>query len=229
MTHDIPVPHVLAALLGKEPQPQRTFPWRPEPWLELMHDLPQVVAVLQRMPERVDRASTRQLVLEEFEAGRTLAAFAGAMVWGYGTTGYGPVRTRWVLTGTKTSPRTSPVLFDVAQRLATGATTVRREGPLEAFRCMGTEGRIKHLGSAFFTKWLYFVSATDSPDDATAAPILDKQVADWLYTHAGTNLRVNRTDSYGQYLQLLTGWGSQYDRSAVQVEKAIFGLATGRD
>ena len=110
-----------------------------------MHDLPQVTAVLQRMPERVDRSSTRQLVLQELEAERTLAAFVSAMVWGYGSTGYGPGRTRRVLPGPKTNPRTSPVLPHVAQRLATGATTVRHEGPLEAFLHMRNEGRIKHL------------------------------------------------------------------------------------
>ncbi|MDP9933837.1 hypothetical protein J2T11_000161 [Paenarthrobacter nicotinovorans] len=154
MTHSIPVPDALAARLDRESKQQRTFPWRAEPWLELMHDLPQVTELLQRMPGRVDRISTRDLVLRELAAGRTLPAFVGAMVWGYGTTGYGPVRTRWVLTGTKTNPRASPILPHVTLRLEDGVATACRSGPLEAFRHMNNEGKIKYLGAAFFTKWL---------------------------------------------------------------------------
>nr|WP_311212273.1 MULTISPECIES: hypothetical protein [unclassified Arthrobacter] len=94
---------------------------------------------------------------------------------------------------------------------------------------MSNEGRIKYLGAAFFTKWLYFASAVQASDDATAAPILDKQLADWLFAHASISLQLGRTSSYDQYVGLLTEWGSRHNRSAVQVEKAIFGLATGRD
>ena len=43
---------------------------------------------------------------------------------------------------------------------------------------MCNAGRIKHLASAFFTKWLYFSSAVSDSDDPNAAPILDKQVHD---------------------------------------------------
>ena len=194
-----------------------------------MQDLPQVMDVLGRMPERVDRASTREVVLQELEAGRTLPAFVTAMVWGYGTTGYGPVRTRWVLTGTKTNPMESPVLPQVPARLEAGATAVLQDGSLEAFRLMNNEGKVKYLGPAFFTKWLYFTSAFQSPDDAKAAPILDKQVSDWLLAHAGVSLEPDRTSSYERYVGLLTAWGRLHNRTAVQIEKAIFGLATGRD
>lgn len=68
-----------------------------------------------------------------------------------------------------------------------------------------------------------------TPDDPTAAPILDKQVADWLLTHAGVALQLGRTSSCESYLQLLTLSGNQHNRTTAQIEKAIFGLATGRD
>lgn len=193
-----------------------------------MQDLPQVMDVLRRMHERVDRVSTRDVVLEELEAGRTLPTFVTAMVWGYGTTGYGPVRTRWVLTGIKTKPLESPILPYLSERLEAGVTAVRRNGPLAAFRLMNNEGKIKYLGSAFFTKWLYFTSALQSPDDAKAAPILDKQVSDWLFAHAGLSLVPDRTTSYERYLELLDAWSHQHNRTAVRIEKAIFGLATRR-
>jgi hypothetical protein len=99
---------------------------------------------------------------------------------------------------------------------------------VEAFRFLNNEGHIKHLGGAFFTKWLYFASALNSPDDRAAAPILDKQVRDWLAAHASISLDVYSTASYKRYVEILTAWGDSYERSPSQVEKAIFELATER-
>lgn len=86
------------------------------------------------------------------------------------------------------------------------------------------DGRLKYLGGAFFTKWLYFVSAVDGVDAANAAPILDKRVTDWLRETAGIGIHPNRTKSYVRYLDLLEDWGGQFDRTRVQVEQAIFEL-----
>lgn len=228
MFHTVPVPSRVGDLLLADATPQLSFPWKPASWKEHMHDLPEVVDALDRMPERVDRNSTRELVLGELEAGHVLTAFVGAMVWGYGTAGYGPVRTRWVLTGTKTKPSEEAVLPSVAGMLSAGATFVRENGPVEGFRFMNNENRIKHLGAAHFTKWLYFASAVSSADDAGAAPILDAQVADWLLAEAALLLDTSRTSSYERYVQVLNDWGDEYGRTAVQVEKVIFGLTTGR-
>ena len=93
---------------------------------------------------------------------------------------------------------------------------------------MNNAGRIKYLASAFFTKWLYFVAALTSADDLNAAPILDDQVREWLEKHAGVILDISRTPDYQRYFDALTGWGEIYGRTPVHVEKAIFGLATGR-
>lgn len=93
---------------------------------------------------------------------------------------------------------------------------------------MNNAGRIKYLAGAFFTKWLYFASATTSADDSNAAPILDKQVHDWLQREAGISVNIHRTQDYQRYLETLIAWGNAYSRTPVQVEKAIFGLATGR-
>lgn len=70
---------------------------------------------------------------------------------------------------------------------------------------------------------------TETGHDPNAAPILDKQVHDWLEHHADIALDIRRTQEYQRYFDTLTQWGECYDRTPVQVEKAIFGLATGRD
>lgn len=228
MTQTPSIPSPLADILMAKDAPQGSFPWIPSSWKEQMRDLPEVVTVLDQMPERVDRESTRELVLSQLKSGRVLGAFVGAMVWGYGTYGYGPVRTRWILTGTKTNPLEATVLPSVAERLAAGATFVRENGPIEGFRFMNNENRIKYLGAAYFTKWLYFTSATTSATDGNASPILDARAAEWMLSEAGLSLDTGRTSSYERYVQILNEWGHEYDRTAVQVEKAIFGLATGR-
>lgn len=221
-------PESLAAVLSQPPLPQRSFQWNRSAWSAAMHDLPDVQQVLDSLPDRVDRESIREVVTAQLEAGGVLPAFASAMVWGYGDSGYGPIRVRWVLTGVKTGVDGAPVRSDIADLLRTAAEIVRAQGPVEGFRYLNNEGRIKHLAGAFFTKWLYFASATTSADDPNAAPILDKQVHDWLEREAGILVNIHKTQDYQRYFQTLRAWGDDYARTPVQVEKAIFGLATGR-
>lgn len=57
---------------------------------------------------------------------------------------------------------------------------MRAEGALEAFRLMSNGGRILHLRAFYFTRWLYFASAVDGPDDPNAAPIFDDRIVGWL-------------------------------------------------
>lgn len=226
----IDVPSSLEPLLMAEPEPQASFPWGREAWRRQMHDLPEVLETLDGLPDRVDRKIVGDVVQAELEAGRVLSAFIPAMVWGWGTTsGLGALRTRWVLTGVgERRASGEPVLPSVIDRLNAGALSVRSEGPVEAFRLMNNGGHIKYLGSSYFTKWLYFASAVAGPDDTSAAPILDDTIADWLNEEA--QLKVNRakTASYAEYLALLDCWGKKYGLTRVQVETAIFRLATGR-
>lgn len=225
------VPPSLIPLLAGEQSPQHPFPWRREPWSAQMHDLPEVLATLDQLPDKVDRQSIRRVVLSELEAGRVLSAFVAVMVWGWGTTsGQGALRTRWILTqidDKSQAPAAISVVSSVSDRLRSGAETARYSGPLEAFRVMNNEGAIKHLGRSYFTKWLYFASAMDGPDDPAAAPVLDDKVANWLRDEAHVFLD-KTTASYAKYLELLGEWGNMHGRTRVQVEKAIFHCETGR-
>lgn len=226
------IPSVLAEALERDVRPQSSFPWTRQPWVEQMHDLPEALSLLDRLPERVSRQSTLEEVTGELDAGRVLPAFIAAMVWGWGTTaGMGALRTRWILTQTKAksaSAVSEPVDPSVVDRLEAGARSVRADGALEAFRLMNNEGRILHLRSSYFTKWLYFTSAREGAEHSEAAPIFDDRIVGWLEDSAGISLDKNRTASYGDYLGLLEGWGTPYGRTKVQVETEIFRLATGR-
>jgi hypothetical protein len=91
---DPKVPPLLAEVLAKQPLPQRAFPWIPAGWRKEMHDLPDVLQVLDGLPEHVDRSMVRDVVLAELDGGRVMPAFVSAMVWGYGDAGYGATRVR---------------------------------------------------------------------------------------------------------------------------------------
>ncbi len=223
------VPTQLAQVLVSDPVPQRAFRWVPEGWNKACHERPEILDRLAQLPERVDRGTVREAVLSDVGDGHVLSAFVSAMIWGFGDAGYGPARVRWILTGIRGSEAYgAPIRTDVEGLLGSAIDVVRSEGAIEGFRYMNNAGRIKHLGSAFFTKWLYFTSATEGPDDPRAAAILDKQVGDWLRDNAGVTLDIRRTPEYQRYIEILGTWGKMYSRAPVQVEKAIFGLATGR-
>jgi hypothetical protein len=220
-----PVPPDLVPLLEAPPSRQSSFGWSRGAWASQLHDLRDVVDALSALEDRVDRYTTAAFVLAELRNERVLSAFTAAMIWGYGPTGYGPSRLRWVLTGVRgRRSRDAEVRADVADRLLDAVSMVRERGPVEAYSHMYGAGRIKYLGGAFFTKWLYFASALDGPDTAAAAPILDKRVAVWLNANTDLRLRVDRTTSYRQYFHVLGDWASHFGRTRPQVEQAIFEL-----
>lgn len=222
------MPHELSAQLGKDVE-QGSFSWRRSPWEAALHDHEPTLELLDRLGHKVDRETTRAVVLKEFSAGRAVPAFVAAMIWGYGTTGYGPARVRWVLTGVRgRASAAAAIRTDVCEKLASGAQVARELGPVEGFRRMNNVGKVAYLGGSFFTKWLYFATALDGIADPSAAPILDAQVARWLRTQQVMSLRVDKTPDYERYLQLLKDWGQRSGRAPAQVEAAIFHLATGR-
>ena len=225
------VPTSLREILDKAQEPQRGFGWNSESWKVAFKDCPDILVQLEELSKVINRDEVSRVVTSNLIQGAVLPAFVTAMIWGYGNSGYGPARIRWVLTGVRGKGAMRAVLRpDVAERLNAAVQVVRAEGAVEGFRHMNNAGRIKYLGPAFFTKWLYFASAASGPDDAKAAPILDKQVQDWLADNAKVRLNIRKTIDYERYVELLKAWGSQArdTRTPVQVEKAIFHLATGR-
>jgi len=208
---------------------QRSSPWRRSQWEVALHDDEPTLELLRRLGERVDGGTTLAVVHEELSVGRVIPAFVAAMIWGYGTTGYGPVRVRWVLTGVRgRASAAAAIRTDLSEKLAHGAQVALDLGPAEGFRRMNNAGKIAYLGGPFFTKWLYFVTAVDGIADPNAAPILDAQVAGWLRAKQVVFLPVDKTRDYESYLQLLKDWSQRSGRAPAQVEAGIFHLATGR-
>lgn len=141
------MPQPLIEHLAKNTE-QGAFGWRREAWQTALHDDDMTLALLDRLDEHVDREITRTIVLEELSAGRVTPAFVAAMIWGYGKTGYGPARVRWVLTGVRgRASATAPIRSDVLEKLAVGAKVARDSGPVEGFKYMNNAGKVLYLGA----------------------------------------------------------------------------------
>ena len=208
---------------SSNPLPQKGMAWKREAWVSQLSAVPGIADFLRSLPSAVDRATIVATVRDTEAADRTDLAFVAAMIWGYGPSGYGPYRTARVLTG-----GAEGVDATVLTRLRSGSRAAREGGALSGFYAMNNQpGRVPYLGPAFFTKWLYFTTATAGPDSADAAPVLDKRVRDWIATNAGVGLRLDKTWGYHQYLQLLDTWAVRPAGalSRATVERVIFSLS----
>lgn len=228
---DVPdAPSALAERLGSgaaAPAPQRAFPWSPDGWARRLSAVPGIESFLTELAEApLDRGAVVRHVAQTTVEGRTDLAFVAAMIWGYGSSGYGPYRTHRVLSGGG-ADGTGPDERVLAQ-LCAASTVAREHGALAGFYALNNApGKVRHLGPAFFTKWLYFTTAVEGPDDVAAAPILDMRVRQWIAGNTGVRLDLWRTRDYARYLQLLDAWGVRPEGtlSRVAVERSIFALS----
>lgn len=219
-----PVPSLLACSLSKERPPQRAFDWNRGSWEHYFSGVAGVPEHLATLPDGVDRQRIAKVVRARLNEGRQVEAFVTAMIWGHGTNGYGPWRTGRVITGSS-SPAGQPVDAPVVEKLAESATIASSEGAGAAYRYLNNEGHIKHLGPAFFTKWIYFVTAAGDAYGAQGAPILDKVVMEWMNAHTDLALHPYYTADYTTYLETLDVWASAQGVTPVKVEETIFLLA----
>jgi hypothetical protein len=100
----------------------------------------------------------RIAVSERLGDNDSIGGFLAAMIWGYGTVGYGPFRTQRVLSSET-----------YASTLLKGAID---HNSLVSYERLATSMRLRWLNPAFGTKWLYFASGTRSL-------ILDRVVTNW--------------------------------------------------
>lgn len=214
-------PAPLAALLVEPHVAQRAFPWPQDRWIRWFDGHDKIREVLKDLEGEIDRRRGVELIQRLLAQEDIAPAFVVAMVWGHGPSNYGPYRTAAVLTANR-KPRGNSLDPGVVAKLDESARLARKEGGLSAFRFLSNEGHVGGLGSAFFTKWLYFASATEGPNSSSAAPVLDRLVVKWLGSETDVKLRPGRTSDYRRYVELLQLWGKPYGRSAAQVEETIF-------
>lgn len=216
-------PQALRESLRRELVPQQAFTYRRDAWLRWLGHLPGVEQAINALPDTVDRGVVARTVEDLVARDHIVPAFVAAMIWGHGRSNYGPYRTARLLTGWDKS-RGAELPDAVVGRLTESILCARRDGPVEGFRYLNNEGHIKGLGPAFFTKWLYFVTARGRERSALAAPVLDALVITWLRMEADIRLRRVKTSDYQRYLEVLRAWGEPRQLTPVEVEEHIFRL-----
>ncbi len=174
---------------------------------------------LDALPEHIDRAEATRYAERATTPEGTEGAFLVAMIWGYGSVGYGAWRTARVLAE-------NPHAVD---RLTEVALVARDRGGVAAFHDLAARP-LRYLGVAFGTKYLRFVTTALAPADA-GAPILDAVVRRWLATHAGLRLDIDawRPAVYEKYVALLGSWSEKLDLTVDTVEQMIFRSAISQE
>ncbi len=174
--------------------------WPTDRWVRRF---PQHADLVRSLPNPLDRSAVRSVVSDQVVADDVECAFVVAMIWGYGNVGYGPYRTERVL---HSNPQAASCL-----RAALGPD------PLVGYRWLSGDGRLRWLGPAFGTKWLYFASTP-------RALILDRVVAAWLRSHAGCrwNAVPWSASTYQAYLMQMDAWAAALGLEPDLIEQLIF-------
>jgi len=142
--------------------------------------------------------------------------FLAAMVWGYGRVGYGPFRTARVLRENDA----------VTSTLAEAARIARTDGGPQAFEWLSRH-RLRGLGVAFATKYLFFCAAGR---DGAPALILDRLVRRWLEQNADWALSLDwRVPDYRAYVETVTAWATEVGRDPAELEYLMFAAEATTD
>ncbi len=136
------------------------------------------------------------------------------MAWGFGdSVGYGRYRAGRII---ESRP-------DAAERLHRVAQAVASDGPIAAYRALGSSSvaRLHWLGPSFGTKFLFFCQPRPAQ---TIALILDAFVANWL--SEAVNWRVNpvpwSVENYRRYLDQMHQWATVLTIAPDELETCIF-------
>ncbi|MFF9351537.1 hypothetical protein [Streptomyces sp. NPDC014734] len=204
--------YVLAQAISFDPQQWISRLPNDEWWPRRLADLPRVG----RWPI-VDRRSVfRMAEHTDTPEGRRDLLMA-ALVWGTGT------RAREVARRARVFHANDPDRLD--ERIRSAKAEIDGGDPVAAYRVLNDRhARVKHLGPAFFSKYLYFATA-DRPAGERRPLIIDSNVALALNELSDQEWRANeRWDStkYASYLELAHAWAERWGTEPDVVERKLF-------
>ncbi|TCC27820.1 hypothetical protein [Kribbella speibonae] len=217
MTDLHPVPPEL--LLAHERWTARDRPAQPAPhWFphRWTARLPEHADFIDTLPNPISREAVASQFVDAGDSDEAaLRAFLAAMIWGHGRNGYGAYRTAAVLAASD----------HAGEWLSEALQTTRAAGGPAGFEYLAKH-RLKGLGVAFATKYLYFCVTPESK--VTPAPILDRIVRHWLATHTDWQPRLDwRIADYQRYCDLVVHWSDQLTEPAGTVEYLMFASGLG--
>jgi hypothetical protein len=173
--------------------------------------LPAYAGLFDDLPMPLGREDVQQVVdLLDDGTGGSVNALVASYVWGSGRVGYGPSRAAKILAGPPEQ---------AGRALQRAGSFAREAGPLAGYVALSSEFAVPHLGPAFGTKYLHFVSHHPG-----AAPILDRLISEWFGEFLGVNLTATKwhPSSYALYVQLLTQWAGELHVDRCDIEQVIF-------
>ena len=200
---------LVRAWVAKDRPPQGGMSWPRARWIRAF---PQHRRHFASLPDTLSRATVRQAcddaAKDKLHATR---GFLAVMAWGFGSqTGYGTWRTARMLR-----------FPDAPRRLLTAARAVHEGGALAGYAELAsyTRCRIKWLGPAFGTKFLYFCSR---PEDR--ALILDSVVAGFLNRENNAELSPVPWSlaTYTRYMSMMRARASELGVTADELEQCLF-------
>lgn len=188
---------------------QAAIPWPRERWEAAF---PAHRDLLANLPGRLDRKVVGSVCANAGTSDSAAAdAFLAAMIWGYGSVGYGPWRVRRQFDANAGLPGLLRAFADV----------VAQRGAVAAYDEMATN-RVRFLGPAFGTKYLSFVPQNEKFHPAL---IHDAVVSRAIHNAGGPRWSPStwRTATYGEYVQSMSCWAADLKVAPTELEWIVFG------
>lgn len=190
--------------------------WSPDRW---QRRFPEHADYLAELPQPISRIDVVGFCLVASEGPeQATKAFIAAMIWGYGPVGYGGYRTKRVLTENDGAGET----------LATVAGIARDQGGPAAFEWLARrQNRLRYLGVAFATKYLFFCAENGHGQPAL---VLDRLVRDWMAKTLDWPLNLEwDVEDYRKYVDRMSAWAVGLDIEPGDLEMLVFQLAANGD
>ena len=186
-------------------------------WCNHLYPYEELDYIYSVFPNKISRGNIVALSKEAVETcdiGDIRKLFLATMIWGYGTTGYGPWRTAEMF-----STRNFSYMIENAFNL------VLRNRILDAY----TQFNIKRCGPPYFTKYLYFIGYGAGLD--LYPLILDTRVWEALRDRVeiDTTLFVKKStwwypEGYLRYVRTMHHWAATLNCEAHNIEYLLFKL-----
>lgn len=221
--HFIDPPAELLAQKSSLPNPaDHVIPYRAQTWTKWFATDDDLALITGLHPLQLSRRDVGRLATEALAGTVTWrCAFMAAMMWGYGTVGYGAYRTRKMLG--------MPNAESTIGRAANLVTTGQLRAAYESFK-------VRTSGPAFFTKSFYFVGlgATTSRPlpvvlDSVVANSLERlgmDVAQFVDATRGGDGRITALGrdaaGYLRYVETMDAWAKAILCRADQIEMWLF-------
>ncbi len=210
------------AITGLNPD-QQSIPYSSDSWKNLFQNDPDVNSIVKRFLESISRENVKALGAEAVRDTNSVRRFfIAVMMWGYGTTAYGPYRVKRMLDNRSAEG----ILRDTLQRVLSGDIQA-------AYRDFALRG----CGPSFMTKYLYFIGL--SLNVRPLPLILDSRVAqslksmdgddsgwtEFIKCAVGKRGSINvlpYPDGYIRYIETMDQWAKELGCRADAIELFLF-------